>query len=852
MVPAEAMGTWAAEIPKPKEYTNSVGMKFVRIEPGTFQMGQVKTPLSSEILPIFRGRGLFDTLNTGDYDEKPLHTVRITKPFYMGILEVTNLQYELFDPEHKNLRGKNGFSKKDNEAACFVNWYDAQAFCRWLSDKEGLPYRLPTEAEWEYACRAGTNTNFHTGDTLPEVFIETGHNKGGTLTPVNLTGGRTPANAFGLYDMHGNLEEWCYDWYGPYAESADTNPVGYEWGDFKVTRGGSHGAFVYYLRSANRMGAVPESRNWVTGFRVVVGGLPDTEPLKVKPHRHQRNVVKRDLSIVTKGPDPDKPYFRGPRKFVVMPTDSEGPVYACHNHVPAIAECSNGDLLTCWYTCHDEHGQELAQAASRLRYGEEQWEPADLFFWAPDRNNHSPALWYDEKNDRLFHITGVAAAKSRGHSALVMRTSPDNGVTWSGPRFINSEFIDQLPSEPVFRMFDGTICFAIDGPDTVWMSGDDGVSWYNPGGDIPGVHAGVTQLSDGRLYALTRKSAIDGKMTASYSSDHGKSYTHLASVFFPIGGGQRLVLMRLRGGEIFFASFTPEGGDKGLMITDASGNKREVKGLYVALSEDDGKTWPYKRLVTDDGPARTIECTDGQAITMSARHSEHRGYLAGCQSLDGLIHLISSRNHFVFNIKWLKTTPPEPCDTEVRVKKAVETFTGPNQFDLADWIDYKGYSGSFNGEGQFTIKSGSHYNGINRLVGAGSFEVLFSVKNIHYNPPGEKISEGVTLGFKNPLSGGVGTVFVWIRQNEINSRQFGKVPLDKPPKSVKIKIIHDESTFRWRIFYGLNGAEPITEFSKSKSGVYMKSPTNESCAAYILMSNGSVDLDNFEIRPMSR
>ena len=96
------------------------------------------------------------------------------------------------------------------------------------------------------------------------------------------------------------------------------------------------------------------------------------------------------------------------------------------------------------------------------------------------------------------------------------------------------------------------------------------------------------------------------------------------------------------------------------------------------------------------------------------------------------------------------------------------------------------------------------------------------------------------------------TEFNWVRQNEINSRQFGKVPLAQPPKSVKIKIIHDESTFRWRIFYGLNGAEPITEFSKSKSGVYMKSPTNESCAAYILMSNVSVDLDNFEIRPMSR
>jgi formylglycine-generating enzyme required for sulfatase activity len=387
----------SAEIPTGKEYVNLIGMKFVRINPGEFQMGQIETPLPSEVLPIFRGRGLFDTLNEGDYDEKPLHTVKITKPLYMGIVEVTNYQYELFRPEHKTVRGKEGFSKEDDEAVTFVNWFDAVAFCQWLSDQEGLPYRLPTEAEWEYACRAGTTTNYHTGPVLPDSFLQEPRPKGGGIAALSLKMGQTPPNAWGLFNMHGGLEEWCYDWYGPYNEAARVDPVGYAHGEFRVTRGGSHGSEVYYLRSANRLAAVPETKNWVTGFRVVIGELPDTKPLPVTPRRHQQNVVQRDRNLISKGPDPETPYFRGPLRYVNIPHGSNGPTYTSHNHDPAIVECPNGDLLAIWYTCHDEHGRELGMAASRLRWGADEWEQASLFFWVPDRNNHAPALWFDEK-----------------------------------------------------------------------------------------------------------------------------------------------------------------------------------------------------------------------------------------------------------------------------------------------------------------------------------------------------------------------------------------------------------------------------------------------------------------------
>jgi len=270
-------------------FVNSMGIKMVRIAGGDFLMGQAEG---------------------GDFDEKPAHNVRITKAFEMSETEVTNAQYELFDPSHKLLRGRHGLSIADDEAVVFVSWYDASAFCRWLSDKEGRPYRLPTEAEWEYACRAGSTTNYYTGDELPEIYHK---NQKQCRYPyaTELHVGRTPANAWGLFDMHGNVEEWCYDWYGPYPGGEKTDPVGYEDGDFRVTRGGSHSTLIYYLRSANRLGALPEDKNWLIGFRVVAADMPGTKPL-TRPAlaEHLATVSQNITKDVTKGPDPDKPYFR--------------------------------------------------------------------------------------------------------------------------------------------------------------------------------------------------------------------------------------------------------------------------------------------------------------------------------------------------------------------------------------------------------------------------------------------------------------------------------------------------------------------------------------------------------------
>ena len=671
-----AAGNARRQMPGGPEYTSLIGMKMVRIEPGTFTMGFGQKRLPDELITAP------SHFAQGDFDEYPTHDIKITRPFYMGTCEVTNAQYELFDPQHRQLRGKLGFSKADDEAVVFVNWYNAVSFCEWLSEKEALPYRLPTEAEWEYACRAGTSTPFSTGNVLPEAFRKNVRRswypdprttdavvdpkwvdrkeKGVPLLFV----GQTPPNPWGLYDMHGNVEEWCFDWYGPYEPGLQTDPIGPTQGNFRVTRGGSHSTELYYLRSSNRMGTLPEDKSWYIGFRVVIGAFPDTKPMpKLPPQRYHRRVRQERVDVI-KGPDPNTPYFKGPRRYVRIPPNSRGPLFSNHNHDPGIAECPNGDLFAIWYSCIEEDSRELAVAASRLRYGAREWEPASPFWDAPDRNDHCPGLWFDG-NDTIYHFNGLSAAATWGNLAVILRTSTDNGATWSRARIIVGEHgYRQMVGEPAFRTKDGAIVFGADVVygSTIWVSRDNGMTWNDPGGMLNGIHAGIVQLTDGRLMALGRGMNIDAAMPMSISSDFGKTWQVSASPLPPLGGGQRMALMRLKQGPLFLASFA----DK-MTVTDAAGKERVVSGLFGTLSFDDGRTWPVKRLITDDGPARKLNggAWTGE-FTMSRSTAEPKGYMSVCQGLDGIINLISSNLHYQFNMAWVKTPMPASNESAMR------------------------------------------------------------------------------------------------------------------------------------------------------------------------------------------
>jgi formylglycine-generating enzyme required for sulfatase activity len=205
---------------------------------------------------------------SGDSDERPVHDVTLTPAFYMGVYEVTQEQYE-------RVMGKNpSHFKGSNNPVEMVSWDDAVEFCRRLSalpeeKVAGRVYRLPTEAEWEYACRAGTDTAYSFGDDENELgeCAWSRDNSGSTTHPV----GKKKPNAWGLYDMHGNVWEWCSDWYGDYPSGSVTNPSGASSGSSRVYRGGSWGAYAGHCRSAYRdYGFTPDGRRNSLGFRLVL------------------------------------------------------------------------------------------------------------------------------------------------------------------------------------------------------------------------------------------------------------------------------------------------------------------------------------------------------------------------------------------------------------------------------------------------------------------------------------------------------------------------------------------------------------------------------------------------------
>lgn len=255
--PAEArthQQAWAEHLGLPVQVTNSVGMKLLLIPPGQFVMG---SPLGEE----------------WHRNDEIQHHVTLTKAFYMGATEVTQGQWKV-------LMGENpSFFTGDGLPVDTITWEQAAEFCRKLSKKEGTLYRLATEAQWEHACRAGTTTPFHTGNTIStdQANYDGNHTYGagkkGAFREMTTQVGTFAANSWGLHDMHGNVWEWCSDWYGEYSRAEVSDPTGPAEGQFRVIRGGTWVNFPAVCRSANRGKTVPISWNFHFGFRVVC--VPD-------------------------------------------------------------------------------------------------------------------------------------------------------------------------------------------------------------------------------------------------------------------------------------------------------------------------------------------------------------------------------------------------------------------------------------------------------------------------------------------------------------------------------------------------------------------------------------------------
>ena len=273
----------------------------VLIPPGEFLMGSTDEQVEAALKvaeEIKADQGVKDRIQKA---ERPQHRVVITKPLLMGATEVTIGQFKKFsatgyqtEAEKAEMAAKAappqtpapgqpaskppapiptylnpGYAVTDDSPAAYITWNDAVAFCQWLSEQEKTTYRLPTEAEWEYACRGGTTTQYSFGDdvALLEQYGWYSKNAGGKANPV---GTKLP-NAFGLHDMHGNLYEWCSDFYEEkwYEKSLLDDPNGPASGSSRVLRGGYWSFTASYCRSAYRGSNTPSNRLYNYGFRCV-------------------------------------------------------------------------------------------------------------------------------------------------------------------------------------------------------------------------------------------------------------------------------------------------------------------------------------------------------------------------------------------------------------------------------------------------------------------------------------------------------------------------------------------------------------------------------------------------------
>ncbi|HUW19941.1 MAG TPA: SUMF1/EgtB/PvdO family nonheme iron enzyme [Sedimentisphaerales bacterium] len=702
-------------------FTNSLGIKFIRIEPGTFMMGC--------------DGGGEGQRGHGDFDEEPRHEVTITQPFYMSEMEVSIDQFRQFRAEYP------GYDKFRPYASA-ISWEEAAAFCEWLSEKEGKPYRLPTEAEWEYACRAGTTTPFSSGNVPPE---------------------HETANPWGLKNMHTGVAEWCLDWHGVYPEGPQADPVGPENGWTKVVRGGPLDWTVldkpYYRRSANRGGLSPnfgppplkyqykqlqnakltfnlprqileEARHeyaigrfddtnvtlsealntpfrytglrnqWSIrtsgfipgrheiGFRVVQAPMPNTAPQPfVPPFVHR--CVKQSNHGLEQGPSPEKPYYRTRLLFPDFAGASlveawklgieQG--YGGGHHNSALGVLPNGDLLAAYYNTNfgGERDACVSIMSMRFRRGADEWDMPSSWPDNVDCDDEGPVYWND--NGTLWLFWG-SPRQQAGYPFQYVK-STDNGATWSPVNFpLFDKRVGPYAAQPInsaFRDSKGTIYLASDGSHSpitslLWATRDNGRTWYDTGGRTYGRHSTFIILENDVIMAFGGKQAqIDGFHPINIARDGGRTYEIIPSTLPALGGGTRASLIKLASGRLFYVAdmhlgayrkLTPEQSPPGFV----------GDGAYAALSDGKGQTWRVRKLVGGN-----VLDEDGKPVKVGTV-----SYVTARQSPDGIIHVVTSHNHpdlhFELNEAWIlqdaqDTTPPAGTEDGKIISRTVKEYS---------------------------------------------------------------------------------------------------------------------------------------------------------------------------------
>jgi len=618
--------------------TNSAGISLIRIEPGSFIMGSD---------------------NEGNWDESPARKVTISQSFFISKDLITVDQFRHF-------RSETGYNDDHFPYITGISWYDAAEFCKWLTEKEGISYRLPTEAEWEYVARQFSGS---TGKKENRVEI-----------------------------MPGDIFEWCHDWYGEYPEEDSVDPAGPRNGHSRVVRGGPLDRESRYWNRedfvipSNRSSMAPGFKHYSydkynsfgqhnIGFRVVQAPSPQTVSYDNEPHYPMLGIKQANRNLDT-GPDPEKPYFR---KRYILPAppetrdyadreaiDAAGlhPAFREHSHSPSLVVCDNGDLLYLVYTSYLEYEAGVLLIGGRLRFGAEEWDMPDLHTGFAGANNSTPLLW--NENGRLYLFFGSNGIDNA--YPFQYKISDDNGATWSEVMFpyIKNEakLVDwrRQPINTVVRDLEGTMYVPTDGDggaSILWATDDNGQTWYDTHGRTYGRHTTYAMLNDGGILGMGGKSTdIDGFMPKSVSYDKGRTWTVSRTPFPAQGNRQRPSLLRLKSGRLF-------------MTGDFHGRSQPHPdgvpdwGCYVALSDDNGHTWHIKQLYGADNPR-----DDTVHVTV--------GYSVARQGHDGLIHIATSINrqaiHFAMNEAWIMDMDADETDDTVLMASSASAITGVSEY----------------------------------------------------------------------------------------------------------------------------------------------------------------------------
>ena len=618
-----------------------------------------------------RGATVADSLEDGrraqsgpDWDEGPQHNVQVSS-FRIANRQVSMQEFANFMAGYRKRIETHRIEWSADSPAVLVSWNEATAYCQWLSKQTQQIYRLPTEAEWELAA--------------------------------------ANADSLKLSEISDGVQEWCHDWWSPYKspEKLLIDPRGPNSGTVRILRDGGGGSVEETKRSSenknvvgspvvdyrvtDRSATVPDDRRRNLGFRLVIGKAIDGETaeqggLSGVPYE---NVSQKKKDWTKKQA---APYFVAGGKFIDPAKEqfTELPYWNRH-HVPSITYCDNGDLLTTAFTAPFDNSDQMAILITRLRNGAVKWDPPARFFVAPDHNVTSATL-FNAGNGVIHHYNGLGNNQCEDFS-MIKRISQDNGATWSAPKIVHRFPIGAATPENPFgkpRLWPHMDLkfYKIDGQrvllmstdvgagnelgSAIFSSHDDGESWqeitrtgwnsdfFADGGKqagwIAGIHAPFEQLADGSLIAIGRSNNIDSFAPLSRSNDFGKTWTYTASPFPPTLSTQRTMLMRLSEGPLLFVGFTDSsvkagnGTAKGLEFVDTSGKKETGLGMFGAISLDEGKSWTRRKLIP----------------IWHTQHWKSRfyGYLSSVQTPDGMIHLVSSKYYYRFNLAWLDEAMP--------------------------------------------------------------------------------------------------------------------------------------------------------------------------------------------------